>query len=325
MCQTIAEMHIRCPEHTQAPYVWAFHQFQQYPFHKSRFTSLYLAAREYACTVDGQQHITNDINTLISQGNQKLADALMTAVHFGIKHLREQQVFLDVRLSSLHREVTRLWAKVAQSNDDLFNQYLLVCSQEMDRTPQQLLSLVRDIADPKVSITAEHPAALRYISWDKTPPIGTPLAPGELTIMYHLETLSAHARNNKRLVAELPDPEGGVWYEYELPTGKRISYNPLRRELLLPDIHTDGVPRQFRDVSESLAFALTSARRPGLLVAAAFFPAMTGSLENKEAHEFAFAFHLSNNVFPLSAAITGPVPERILPDPVRNALAQGLN
>lgn len=325
MCQTVGDMKIWCSDHTRSAYVWALHQFQLHPFHKSRFASLFMAAKEYACTVEGQQRISQDINGLRDKGETKLADALVHTIKFGYVHLQHQQRFLDERLSSLHREVTRLWARVAQSSEDLFTHYVQTCARELKTTPGKLLARVEASADPRIEITPDHAAAVRFISWDKTPPLGTPLRAHELTVIHHLESMTAQARNQQRLIAELTDPEGGVWQEYELPTGKRISYNAMRRELLLPDIETDGLPRVFKDVSESIAFALTSARRPGLFVAAAFFPAMHSSLDNKESSDFSFAVHLSNNVFPLSSSITGPVPERILPDPVRRAIAQGLH
>lgn len=323
MCQIIGEREVKCPTHTEPIYVLSLHRFLE-GSNDNTANHLRLSAQAFACTIEGQRRISVDHAALTGNHHTLGAAILSEALTYGQHVLRDHQDFVDSRVGYLHKEITRLWARVVPSSDTVFTTYLDMVASELGTTPDIALRKAAQIAADYPPVTITDPAAVRFVIPDTHQPEGAVMSDEIATLTFHLETMTAHARNNTRLVHELPDPEGGVWQEYLLPTGKTIAYNPLREELLLPDVDADATPRVYREVDESLAFALTSARRPGFLVAAAFFPATTGSLHHAHARDFAFAHQVANDVFPVSSVLTGPAPERILPEPVRRSIQHGL-
>jgi hypothetical protein len=302
----------------------AYHQYETQLHNSNRFDYLQFAARNYACTREGQKHIRLDLKTLMEQGRVEASQMLENELNSGVLILKKKSEYLHSRADGVNREITRIWTRSVQTDEDMFFLYLTLIAGETGKNSQQLMSYIKSKIGTLPLMDSHHPDAVRFITWDKGQPVGTPIHPINLTAMFHLENLAAQARQNSRLVAQIPDPDGGVWLDYQLITGRNIAYNMHRQEFLLPEVDPDVPPRLFSNVDKSLADAITSARRPGLLVAAIFFRIEGNSLHGKNIHDFYFAHLLSNNVYPLSHTPAGPAPEQILPEPIQRSLRQGL-
>lgn len=326
MCQRTGTHVDLCSLHTGQVYAFALHQAQQPRAATNRLDHLFLAAKDFACTEEGHRRLGYDQKRFAKQGHLRISEILSDARELGMQVLHQRRQSQHQNIDSLHREVTRLWAGVAPSSTSILDSYIARAAHELGRSTTSMLALVHERIQREGVINRDHPNALRPIEYSDAGMYGAPLDPEVLSIVVYLEEMTAHARHASRLVGELPDLHegtGGIWQEFALPLGRSIYYNPVRGELHLPEIDQDSPPRAYCGVHESVAFTLTSARRPGIVVAAAFFPATTGTLENRDSSEYSFAAALANDVFPLNTS-HGPAPQRILPDPVRRSLQRGL-
>jgi len=324
MCHTVGRTTIVCAAHTEAAYVFALHTYRAHRYTPQRLHHLGIVASDFACTIEGQARIAADMKDEQRTGDAMSFDVLGIAVKFGRAHLAHQHQALDSAVTGMHREITRMWATVVPTSDTALDIYLNTVAKETGLSVQELRHIASTDASLGDVITPTDKHAVRFITEVNGTSVGTPKDTATLTCLHRLELLSARHRLHTRRTVELADPDGGVWQEYHLPPRAHATYNEQTHTLLLPDLDTDLPARTYTQVTPLLAAAVASARRPGLLVAAAFFPATDGSLHHHTVEDFAFAATIANDLFPLSAEVTGPAPERILPEPIRRTLQRGL-
>lgn len=325
MCKSIAEGGLRCAAHTRKGYVSALKPvLDGEKITPAQVSVLYIIATAYASTPRGQEAVQADIEHFSKKRNKEMVNILSISAKNGQESYEKAKEATAIISNEVLRQEVTEWASGVPVTPSAKKDYIRLLASELDTSEDEVFTLLTNLEDDSrkgLIRKANKSQMIRFLSLASNNRVGGTSTTVEfLDAIAELERRAGEVRRARRTQNEPVDKDGTRWLKYENDAVSEIvravRYNRDTRTAYITIAPKGGelLEYYYEDVDPKIIRALVSARSMGGLYAYIFASRPNGgSLENQTTHQYSYAIHAANKVFPIQES-HGPVPRKYATD-----------
>ena len=325
MCKSIAEGGLRCAAHTRKGYIAAIKPvLEGEKLTPTQVSVLYTTATAYASTPKGQEAVQADIEHFTKKRNKEIVNILSISAKNGEEsYLNAKEATAIISNEVLRQEVTE-WAAGVPVTSSAKKDYIKLLASDLDASEAEVVTLLTGLEEDArngLIRKANKSQMIRFLSLGANNRVGgTPTTPEFLDAIAEVERRAGEVRSARRMQIEPVEKDGTRWLKYENDAiseiVRAVKYNRDTRTAYITIAPKGGemLEYYYEDVDPKIIRALVSARSMGGLYAYIFASRPNGgTLENQTTHQYSYAIHAANKVFPIQES-HGPVPRKYATD-----------